>query len=207
MRHRIIFLDIDGVLNTALGGPYTTPLDNAHPDRKWLAMIDPEKVAHLNAIVHASRAKVVISSSWRLHFMVEDMQRYLNAQGFEGEVIDRTGTFFGERPHEPNWPSALTLGAYGFQGEQGMSDYVWPVRPHEVHAWLRDHQQEVEGFVILDDIAEWHWLAPHHVGTDMHVGLLEEHVQPALRILCLPADEAIAYEPKRADWIQLPRSG
>jgi hypothetical protein len=53
---RVIFLDIDGVLNCR-----TTP----NP-RKFPYVIDPRLLARLNALLDQTKADVVLSSTWRL---------------------------------------------------------------------------------------------------------------------------------------------
>jgi hypothetical protein len=52
---KIIFLDIDGVLNC----------DNTRNPRKFPYVIDPRLLARLKRLLKATRAKVVLSSSWR----------------------------------------------------------------------------------------------------------------------------------------------
>ena len=57
---KIIFLDIDGVLNT-----YNS-----------MDRFCPKAVSCLNEFVQESGAKVVISSSWRLSWKIEEMREY-----------------------------------------------------------------------------------------------------------------------------------
>jgi hypothetical protein len=71
---RIVFLDIDGVLNNR---------------RSRLGGIDPVHVEHLNTLVARTGAKVVISSTWRMAgrtAVAED----LATAGFRGKVIGVT---------------------------------------------------------------------------------------------------------------------
>jgi hypothetical protein len=80
---RIIFLDIDGVLNSSkfikrLGKSWTG------------AQIDPEAVSILNEIIRETEAKIVISSSWRIVFSLERINSILNDNGFVGEIIGET---------------------------------------------------------------------------------------------------------------------
>lgn len=72
---KILFLDIDGVLNCKLS------------DR-----IDPVMVMRLNEILKLTGAKVVISSSWRMVHTVAEIQKLLEAQGFVGDIIGMTPT-------------------------------------------------------------------------------------------------------------------
>lgn len=78
---RVIFLDVDGVLNCQ------TTLQNA----KRSDVVDPEMVGRLNKIIEATDAKVVLSSTWRLIFGTDKtFNDYLIPAGFVGEVIGET---------------------------------------------------------------------------------------------------------------------
>jgi len=178
---KVIFLDIDGVLNT---WSFIAKLPSS---ASYQDAIDREAVSRLNRLVEATGAKVVISSSWRRIHTPADMQKLLDHQGFRGEVIDRTGTFWeppdGHFGKGPNWPPVLTHENYGFPRILGMSDYNYPERAFEVQAWLLDTSADIEGFVILDDIKEWEWLNGHLVNTDPRVGLTDKDVDKAIEIL------------------------
>jgi hypothetical protein len=77
---RVVFLDIDGVLNRA----------NARGLLSSAQGIEPDKVALLNELVRRSGASVVLSSSWRLERPLEQVQAALVAAGFEGVLVDAT---------------------------------------------------------------------------------------------------------------------
>ena len=85
MKHelRVIFLDIDGVLNSR---PFVEGRDTSD----WNELIDPRAVARLNTLVHRSSAKIVISSSWRCHMSIERVVDILRAHGMEGDVLGAT---------------------------------------------------------------------------------------------------------------------
>jgi hypothetical protein len=107
---RVIFLDIDGVLNT-LGFLQGLPA----PD--FAKMIDARAVARLNRLIHRSRAKVVISSSWRCHLPVTEIDQILRAHGFEGDIVGVTPRLPPNRGGEirawidscPEVPSAIVI--------------------------------------------------------------------------------------------------
>jgi hypothetical protein len=65
---KVIFLDIDGVLNSA-----ETMKEGIHLDNK--------KVVLLNNIIKETGAKVVISSSWRIGSTVKEIQKQLRLAG------------------------------------------------------------------------------------------------------------------------------
>lgn len=84
----ILFLDIDGVLNSM--NYAETQYLAGNRSSTW--GIDPAAVEHLNEIVERSNCQIVISSSWRvLHTMVE-IKEYLHKAGFAhvNDVIDYT---------------------------------------------------------------------------------------------------------------------
>lgn len=121
---RVVFLDIDGVLNYRqhnLKVGETARLDEMGQPDWWTAMFNRDCVTQLNRIVRETGAKVVLSSSWRKSFSVSDMQSMLEDKGFEGELIGATPDH-GKRP----------------------------CRGEEAQAWLSDHP-EVESFVLIDD--------------------------------------------------------
>lgn len=84
----IIFLDIDGVLNT--GGSnarytYKASLDHTN----WI----PDLIKNLNLILNATNADVVISSSWRHIFSdITWWNDQFKLAGINGTVIDITGS-------------------------------------------------------------------------------------------------------------------
>lgn len=173
---KVVFLDMDGVLNSDayFKAHGARPDEDVPPSRDewratvgtdewWISMVDPEAVRRLNRVVHGSGAKVVVSSSWRYHCDPETMQRVLDARGFEGEVVGRT-------PLTPEMP-------------EGMRDLG---RGPEIEVWLAKNKHlDIEAFVILDDIAPraFAHMAPYVVHTSWTRGMLDEHVEEALRRL------------------------
>ncbi len=140
---KLLFLDIDGVLNNGewMKDHKDERRAAAEGDAWWLAMIDEEAVKLLNQIIERTGAKVVISSTWRLRHAPEDMQRLLNAKGFIGEVIDRT----------PRGVETKVLRDGAWFGPK-MS--LYPQRGEEITYWLhlnRDRLTESIKFAVIDD--------------------------------------------------------
>ncbi len=118
---RILFLDIDGVLN---GYPFLDDFQDAPPAldyERWRAMLDPERVVRLNRIIEATDASVVLSSSWRFRWPLEQIQQMLEDREFVSQLIGATG-------YEP-------------RGRRG----------HQIAAWLRTHRDAIASYVCLDD--------------------------------------------------------
>lgn len=61
---KILFLDIDGVLNS-------DRFIDAHPKLPYTELIDKEAVSRVLSIIEKTGAKIVISSSWREQFINE----------------------------------------------------------------------------------------------------------------------------------------
>lgn len=93
----VIFLDIDGVLNS-LGHIAATRFVVNEQNRDsdslsedwWVSQIDPTNMAALNHIVMETGAKVVVTSTWRIGHDLEWCQRVLKRAGFIGEVLGMT---------------------------------------------------------------------------------------------------------------------
>lgn len=79
---KVIFVDVDGVLNQSSTKEYYIP---------GIIGIDPRNVAPLNSIIEKSGAKLVISSSWRKQLTMEALVKLFSDNGIKGEVIGRTG--------------------------------------------------------------------------------------------------------------------
>lgn len=175
----VIFLDIDGVLNSEA---HLRSLDEQHrqlghasPTRpkhettcecyRLECQIDRAAVARLNRLVAETGAKIVVSSSWRKLLDPPELHRVLTSHGLVAEII-------GETPDGHKDPEMLTT--------FGHIERLY--RGHEIDLWLRQHP-EVERFVILDDCSDMEMHTCRLVQTDCEEGLLDEHIELALRML------------------------
>lgn len=82
---RIIFLDVDGVLNCQ---DYYTK-GRVH-EQYPLSEICPDRIKLLNGLCERTGAKVVISSSWRIGRTIEELRNIFNEMGATFEIIDKT---------------------------------------------------------------------------------------------------------------------
>jgi hypothetical protein len=150
---RIIFLDLDGVLVTA------RLLRRITAERESLAdALDPQAVALLNGLVAHADAQIVISSSWRELFHLDELRQLLESAGLHGPILDVT-------------PQGLPV-----------AGAKTAVRGHEIQQWLDQHP-EVSAFVIFDDAADLAHLEPWLIRTDIETGLQPHHVEHALALL------------------------
>lgn len=138
---KIIFLDIDGVLNSS---NWALREKESGRDPQWSLFnnFDLDAIAVLNEVVERTEAKVVISSSWRLFHPLGHIIGLLKKHGFKGEVIDRT-------PDRTKQPYR---------------------RGNEIQDWLDAHP-EVQKFVIIDDDSDMEHLMPKLVQTTWQDGL------------------------------------
>ena len=153
---KIIFLDIDGVLNSEM---YEWSRGEDRADNR----IDLSRVRLLKDIVSATDAKIVLSSTWRL-----DWDKSPELCGEDGEYINQC------------------LAQYGlFIIDKTPFNSMIDDRRREILTWLSHHRGEVESFVILDDInCGWGDLDRRVVVTDPYgYGLNEEHVKKAIKLL------------------------
>ena len=135
---KIIFLDIDGVLNSEM---YEWSRGEDRADNR----IDLSRVRLLKDIVSATDAKIVLSSTWRL-----DWNKSPELCGEDGEYINQC------------------LAQYGLSIiDKTPFNSMIDDRRREILTWLSRHRGEVESFVILDDInCGWEDLDRRVVVTD-----------------------------------------
>ena len=74
---RIVFLDIDGVLNS----------EQSRDEFGSLVEFSKKAVANLNEILSSTDALLVISSSWRIDWTLEEISRHLANQGVASPKI------------------------------------------------------------------------------------------------------------------------
>jgi HAD domain in Swiss Army Knife RNA repair proteins len=157
---RVIFLDVDGVLNNGGYWQRVPQTERNHED------FDPDSVEALNLIVEKSKARFVISSTWRLHHTLREMRSIFRRNGVKGVILDFT----------PEEYEVVVRRAYGSVDKPRQRGY-------EIATWLDEQEVKPEGFVIIDDDSDMAHLMEFLVKTDSMKGLQMEHVEPALKIL------------------------
>ncbi len=154
---RFVFLDIDGVLAPFYHTTqYRYVCHELLPPRGCL-MFDPSCVAELNHLCMATKASIVVSSSWR-HYIpeLETMRKMLREQGVNAPISGMTPEA------DVSWPD--------------------PSRGAEVKAFLKP--LDVDSYVILDDCdMGWGGLEDKWVKTDCRKGLQSRDVKRAIEII------------------------
>lgn len=170
---RIVFLDIDGVLNIMDDGqkhveysPEKFPTSQRHA----FLELNKDCVAMLNVITRATEAKIVVSSTWRQgsEAVFEVLKHHLKSEGVEAEVIGRTPSGRSDVPEEI-WD--------GFE---------YPQRGHEIQCWLNNCQDPISSFIILDDDSDMAHLSKYLLNTDTFEGLTSAYPLPAVLMLMNP---------------------
>mmetsp|Transcript_2167 Transcript_2167/g.6090 ORF Transcript_2167/g.6090 Transcript_2167/m.6090 type:complete len:299 (-) Transcript_2167:16-912(-) len=158
---RVLFLDIDGVLNTS----------GAEGEARPYVVFDDALMLRLGSLLERSGARIVLSTSWRKHLSY--LNHVLASYGLLGPVSPRSG---------PERPIASEMRTPVFADPRR--------RDLEILRWLQMHQDElgVEGWVALDDMDLLAFpdtrsrLERRVVRTDPAVGLTETDVELALAL-------------------------
>ncbi len=162
---KIIFLDFDGVLNTADWYRQMTH-DTAFDD--YGTVFDPHAVANLKKVVDDTGADIVVSSSWK-ELGLATMLEMWEERRLPGRVVGMTPTYIDEE---------MLLNA-----DLTNMDFM-NGRGSEIKGWLQLHGKEVSHYVILDDMDDMlPEQQPHLVLTDPEVGITKEDADMAIQIL------------------------
>lgn len=173
---KVIFLDIDGVLNTEiyiaafwdickqleLSRADANLLKRLHLNDRFGVRFDPMAVRALNWVVESTGAKIVISSTWRLAGL-ENMKEMWEERKLPGEIIDITPSLLNQR--------GTTL-----------------CRGEEVHMWIKEWEEKNKGeklsYVAIDDDSDLLPLCEgHFVKTDYQYGLTIDLAERCIEIL------------------------
>ena len=155
---KLVLLDFDGVINDS---HYLGATEDQQPEViQWSPcigrdMLDPTRVARVQAVCDATGASVLLVTGWRKFATADVLTGILRERGLTAPVLG-------------------AVGGVKFSGD---------MRAQASHEWLKDHR-EVTRFVILDDNpfywSDKRWKA-HRVA--IWDGIEEEHVQQAIEIL------------------------
>ena len=153
---KILFLDIDGVLNSR---EY-----DRRRNRNEQTDIDETRLPLVKEIIDKTGAKIVLISTWRNHW---DRDESLCDE--DGMYINRLFSKYG-------------LAIYDKTQDLGLLSK----RKDEVKTWLAEHKSDIGSFVILDDYRfGWDDLSDFYIHTNPNygLGLEDEHVEKAITLL------------------------
>ena len=164
---KVIFLDIDGVLNTERQHNRCVEAGLAYVDNFGYAF-DPVSVANLKKIVDEAGADIVISSSWKF-WGLSTMQKLWVNRELPGKLIDVT-------PNNVSDEMLLSVDLDLMELPAGKGS--------EIKEWLETKGQQVTHYAILDDFPD---MLPeqqsHFVQTDPIIGVTVEDANEIIRIL------------------------
>ena len=183
---KVIFLDIDGVLNSGDWEKRRRQLSIDDINTQYpFYEFDPLAIKQLNRIVKETDAKIVVSSTWR--FWEEgdqDISDLLERVGVEGEVIDITPTLYARGSHEnkdigTGIPRGLEIDWW-----LRNKGYFWRVN------WSKEEQLKhlnfswVTNYIILDDDSDMlYGQREHFIKTPHDYGLTNKLADKAIKIL------------------------
>ena len=161
---RVIFLDIDGVLNSSYW--------NAGHQKEISAgmLIDLEKIRLLGKLVRNTKAEIILHSGWKFWFD-PDLKPLCKEAAYLQRQMQREGLMIaGTTPDHST-------------EEIRISKKFSLVKAGEILAWLDEHK-EVDRWIVLDDL-DLHdpRIEIHQLRTDPDTGLTEEDVQRAEAVL------------------------
>jgi hypothetical protein len=159
---KLIFLDIDGVLNVETyhyleeNDVWVCPEagDTEFPLLYGDQPLNSRCLKNLQTLVDNTKADIVISSSWRILYPISSLSKMFKEVGLNINVV-------GETPYTPNY-----------------------IRGEEIALYLADNADNNLNYVILDDSTDFHdWQLQYFVNTDPGFGLSEMDVTKATEIL------------------------
>lgn len=161
---KVVFLDIDGVLNYTKW--YIDPR-NVGNDETHDYDIDPMCVERIKKICDDTGAKIVISSDWKLAW-AGTLIRF-DRMGLKDYIIDKTPDIVISKVSAARFPDDCEGYSYS--------------RGREIDVWLEEHP-DCTNYVIIDD--RWDFTEeqqPHFVHTDPMYGLTDDNTDIAIMIL------------------------
>lgn len=187
MKDKIIFLDIDGVLN---GHEFNAEAQSGN--------IRNECVQHLNRIIRLTGAKIVLSSAWRYivhgkQMTLKGFAYMLRTHGFIGignligvTVADETCTSCG-------YSAKIGKGKYDENGQPKCKKCgAISLRASQVSTWLRQNHESdkrtIKYVVLDDDDLGFARAGLPFVQTNPRVGLTRVTANRAIKLLGVAAN-------------------
>ena len=181
---KVLMLDFDGVLNdfdwfksdeyqqTKLKYPGNqlsreTNWDDVESRKAFCGVfgprhLNPAAVKHLNEILWRTDCRVVISSTWRRMFTLDEIVEMLIERGLG-----------------PLWRPNF-IGMTPILDQQVGPLFTAPVRGNEIQAWMESHGVKQNQMCILDDDADMVHLSPRLVRV---MGLNAENTEAVIKML------------------------
>ena len=86
-----IFLDIDGVLRTHKSDlEWSQILGVPIPESVYDRRFDRKIVSYINEVAGYTRAKIVVTSTWRVKYSLEELRQIFRDNGISAEIVGKT---------------------------------------------------------------------------------------------------------------------
>ena len=120
---KILFLDIDGVLNNTCPGTVCV---------KGKRLYDPHCISVLNNVLSDTNANIVISSAWRVGYSCDFLAGQLDMMGV---CVQHYTVYKDKYAHRI----------------VGVTDTNGPTRATEIVRWIEANQDKIDSYAIVDD--------------------------------------------------------
>jgi cell division septum initiation protein DivIVA len=161
---KIIFLDIDGVMNSEVDYLLAEARDDYETAREEAHELSERCVGLLNNLIDDTGAEVVITSVWRYSTTKEEMQSLFEKKGFKHKILDYSPVY----------------------------DRNFTVRGNEILGWIKKNEEylgvkyynDFETYVIFDDDSDMlYWQRENFIPIDGYTGLTHNKTYKAKWIL------------------------
>ncbi|MDE7342012.1 MAG: hypothetical protein K2N80_15895 [Lachnospiraceae bacterium] len=161
---RVIFLDIDGVLNSNFWDA-----DHQKEIRDGV-LIDIDKIQLLGRLVRNTKAKIILHSGWRFWFD-SDLKPLRKEADYLQRQLQQEGLVIAGITPDHSTEEIRKSKKFSF------------VKAGEILTWLREHK-EVGQWIVIDDL-DLHnsEIEIHQLRTDPDIGLTAEDVDKAEKML------------------------
>ena len=166
---KYLFLDFDGVLNTA---NYAKRLrkEGIDPFDEFGAVFDPDAINNLKSIVEQTGCKIVLSSTWRNEGIVR-MRALWKDRNLPDEMYSMTPILLSTTYNDARSGELFTIPKRN-------------AKALEIQAWLHRYASESYQYVIIDDENVFFPMQQEHlVQTDENDGLTLKKSQLAIEVL------------------------
>ena len=166
---KYLFLDFDGVLNTA---SYAKRLrkEGIDPFDEFGAFFDPDTISNLKSIVEQTDCKIVLSTTWRNEGLMR-MRALWKDRNLPDEIFSMT-------------PMLLSITYNDARSGELFTIPERNAKALEIQAWLNRYAPEPYQYVIVDDENVFFpYQQEHLVQTEEYDGLTMKKAQLAIVVL------------------------
>jgi len=132
-----IFLDIDGVLATS--HQFSTNRKKWHPTYDCYRF-DEKCVKVFNSIIEEVNSIIILSSDWKHHYSIEQMNEIFEWNSVNAVVTDITPKLWGVKFTSPS--------------------QLHDCRADEILKYVHEH--EIQNWIAIDDLDLSPWISPEH---------------------------------------------